>query len=93
MNHPAFDNEGTSKISAVVPPFAGTQDLVRVHPTLRRANPIRLLKNRVRRRTRSIKPPILRSSWRILGRWNRAFGLCSHPNPILWGCRAWVAHC
>ena len=54
---------------------------------------IRLLKNGVWQWDRVLKTLILRSSWRKLGRWSRTLGLCCFLNPVLRGCRAWVAHC
>ena len=53
----------------------------------------RLLKNGVWQWDRVLKTLILRSSWRKLGRWSRTLGLCCFLNPVLRGCRAWVAHC
>ena len=55
--------------------------------------PSRLLKNGVWQWDRVLKTLILRSSWRKLGRWSRTLGLCCFLNPVLRGCRAWVAHC
>ena len=57
------------------------------------ASPSRLLKNGVWQWDRVLKTLILRSSWRKLGRWSRTLGLCCFLNPVLRGCRAWVAHC